>query len=162
MLTANRITTDDGDCATWASGLHCRFRSDRRLVMNPTRFDRMTRSLVARPRSRRGLLAGAATGLLTALGLGRSAGAADDPRCVGVPIISNQTCDITECAGSACVCYVTSRGARTCANRVGCTTKDQCDRNRDCKRKGMGDVCIKIGGCAGCSKRVNQCATRCA
>ncbi len=58
--------------------------------MNPTRFDLMARSLVARPRSRRGLLAGAGTGQLAALGLGQPAGAADDP------IVSNQTCDITE------------------------------------------------------------------
>src|SRR3954471_10993060 len=124
--------------------------------MNPTGFDHMARSLVAGPRSRRRLLSCTGTGLLAAIGLGRPVGAANDQRCVGVPIITNQTCDITECAGTDCVCYLTSAGARTCASRERCPTKDECDSNQDCSRKKKGNVCVKLGGCA-CFKRFNQC-----
>jgi len=123
------------------------------------RFDRITRSFATRA-SRRGLVGGLAA--LLAVGGTAPITAASDATCQGEPAISNRTCPTKSCSGNPfCRCAVTVKGDKTCVETgdlVPCPTRDECDRNRDCRK---GEVCIKVGGCCLDHPKRNLCIARC-
>jgi hypothetical protein len=80
--------------------------------------------------------------------------------CAGRPSVNNTGCPETNCGGNRfCFCATTVANVKTCVNfrNEVCPTRDQCDRNRDCR---SGEVCIQIGGCCGRPRR-NLCIRRC-
>jgi hypothetical protein len=149
--------------------------------MDGRRFDELTRQVVQRAASRRGLLRGSLATTLSGLAAGlrplSSAAVANDPRCPGgVTIIGNKKCNLIPCGstavcgGSTGACAQTVSGARDCVPLGGilseCPVTDECDRDGDC---GTGQVCVRVGACC-CPqgtpnrrrcKRRNKCLTAC-
>jgi hypothetical protein len=145
--------------------------------MDAERFDKIAKALAAH-RSRRGLVSGLAT--LMAVGGGahglERAGAQDvpglrdgggpaiavsDPECVGQPAIGNKTCGFTPCGTNPdCRCAETASRQTRCVNVdvIPCPSRDECDRNRDCKG---GEACIKVGACGCGNRRRNVCVPLC-
>jgi hypothetical protein len=87
--------------------------------------------------------------------------------CEGKAAVNNKTCssiELTRCRANLtdrlCSCFKTVSGSTRCINVTGgldCPTTDECDRNRDCPGD---EVCVKIGGCCGGSRK-NLCASPC-
>jgi len=79
----------------------------------------------------------------------------------GQRAINNKRCPTNSCAAgqAGCRCAETVNGNKRCVKfqKSDCPNTDQCDSNDDC----AGDeVCIKVGGCCGQSRR-NLCAKAC-
>src|SRR5687768_6146462 len=121
--------------------------------MDSNRFDRIAVALAAgspRRAALRALAGGALGGALALAGpRPRPAAAADDPVCKGArPVLNNKSCAATVCGSAGglfdCVCAVSVNGDKRCvATPFACRTEDECDSNRECRDKGLGDVCIK-------------------
>jgi len=144
--------------------------------MDGHQFDRIAKSLFVAV-SRRGTL-GALAGLAavggTALGW-RGAGAQEevslgggvvsednDPTCKGEKAINNKVCPSNQCTRDReCFCTKTVNDQKRCVrynNQVlRCPTRDECDRNKDCRQ---GQVCVKVGGCCGNPTR-HKCVALC-
>jgi hypothetical protein len=87
--------------------------------------------------------------------------AATDRVCRGKAAIDNDKCPAVDCSPTnpRCECTRTVNGDKRCVDFTDtqCPTRDECDRNRDCRR---GEVCTKVGGCCGGSRR-NLCVPLC-
>jgi hypothetical protein len=141
--------------------------------MDGSRFDDLTKTLVASTRSRRGLLRGLAGGALGAVfgGAAVKAAAAQD---VGADYYSltcrqggtNFYCraeasEVTTCGPRAnnCVCATTKDdNTPKCVEEptTGCG-KDRCRRDSDC---GKGEYCVRVPDCCTDSSK-GKCARRC-
>jgi hypothetical protein len=128
-------------------------------------FDEVAKGLAAGTISRRRALKLTGSALLGGGLLAMFPGVASaqvnaQQQCQGEPAINNRRCPTNRCGGNPdCNCATTVGGEKTCVNlrEERCPNRDQCDRNRDCRR---GEVCIQVGGCCGNPRR-NLCVRTC-
>lgn len=130
-------------------------------------FDELAKGVASGTISRGLAIKIAGAALLAALFGGsvatEEAEAATDQVCRNKPAISNKRCPGTavDCSptNSRCECTKTVNGDKRCVDYTGtvCPSRDECDRNRDCRR---GEVCAQVGGCCG-SPRRNLCVPLC-
>ena len=87
--------------------------------------------------------------------------AAVDRSCRGKAAIDNVRCPAIDCSptNDRCECTKTVNGDKRCVDYTGtqCPERDECDRNRDCRR---GEVCTLVGGCCE-GRRRNLCVPLC-
>jgi hypothetical protein len=126
-------------------------------------LDELSKGLATGTISRRRALKLAGAAVLGSTGLlalfPAPAGAVSDRACRGEPAINNRRCPTNRCRGNPdCNCARTVNGDRRCVNvNAQCPTRDECDRNRDCRR---GEVCVKVGGCC-TNPDLNVCLSLC-
>ena len=70
------------------------------------------------------------------------------------------TCNSDVGDGSYCFARMGAPGCY-CAEDVFCAEAGQCTTDADCRTQGLGNICITINGCTGCSSSMGVCSTRC-